>query len=35
MISSLKDYKKPVLNCAGSLSLAKITTHATQTIHQE
>ena len=35
MISSLNDYTKPVLNRAGSLSLAKITTHATETIHQE
>ena len=35
MISSLNDYRKPVLNRAGSLSLAKITTCATETIHQE
>ena len=35
MISSLSDYRKPVLNRAGSLSLAKITTRATETIHQE
>ena len=35
MISSLNDYRKPLLNRAGSLSLAKITTRATETIHQE
>ena len=35
MISSLNDYRKPVLNRADSLSLAKITTRATETIHQE
>ena len=35
MISSLNDYRKPVLNRVGSLSLAKITTRATETIHQE
>ena len=35
MISSLKDYRKPVLNRADSLSLAKITTRATETIYQE
>ena len=35
MISSLSDYRKPVLNRAGSLSLAIITTRATETIHQE
>ena len=35
MISSLNDYRKPVLNHAGSLTLAKITTRATETIHQE
>ena len=35
MISSLNDYRKPVLNRVGSLTLAKITTRATETIHQE
>ena len=35
MILSLSDHRKPLLNRAGSLSLAKITTRATETIHQE
>ena len=35
MISSLNDYRIPVLNRAGSLSVAKITTRATESIHQE
>ena len=35
IISSVNDYRKPVLNRVGSLSLAKITTRTTQNIHQE
>ena len=39
MISSLNDYRKPLLNCVGSLSLSNITTHAIEitgfTIHQK
>ena len=33
MISSINDYRKPVFNRAASLP--KITTHATENIHQE
>ena len=36
MISSLNDYRKPLLNCVGSLPLLKFTTRATEIIiHQK
>ena len=35
MISSLNDYRKPLLKDVGSLSLSKITTCAIEIIHQK